>query len=264
MSELLEQPREVASDRAVAIDARGVSKHYRLGEHLSLSNTIATFARNPTKRPQKHMFEALHEVSFDVRTGECFGLVGGNGSGKSTVLHLISGVTVPTAGEITVRGRVMPFLQVGAGFHPELTGRENIRLFGTIMGIDREVVADAIDRVAAFAEIEEFIDTPHKRYSDGMQARLSFAIALVFPAHIYVFDEVLAVVDDEFRERCLSAIRQLVSDGRTVLFVSHNMEQVESVCTRAVWLDKGHVRALGETHEVAEAYQHAHGSHVDA
>jgi len=264
MSEVAAPPQDRAAERALAVEARDVSKHYRLGEHLSLSNTIARIARHPFQRVERHMFEALHEVSFEVRRGECFGLVGGNGSGKSTVLHLLSGVTVPTAGEIVVRGRVMPFLQVGAGFHPELTGRENIRLFGTIMGIDPEIVNDSIDRVAEFAEIEEFIDTPNKRYSDGMQARLSFAIALVFPSHIYVFDEVLAVVDDEFRERCLNAIRQLVADGRTVLFVSHNMEQVEAVCNRAMWLDHGHVRAYGETHEVAEAYQHAHGAPTDA
>jgi ABC-type polysaccharide/polyol phosphate transport system ATPase subunit len=264
MSELLAQPQELAADRALSIEARNVSKRYRLGEHLSLSNTVARIARNPFKRQPHHMFEALHDVSFEVRPGECFGLVGANGSGKSTLLYLISAVTVPTAGEIVVRGCVMPFLQVGAGFHPELTGRENVRLFGTIMGIEPEVVNDSIDRVAAFAEIEEFIDTPNKRYSDGMQARLSFAIALVFPSHIYMFDEVLAVVDDEFRERCLNAIRQLTADGRTVVFVSHNMEQVKSVCSRALWLDKGHVRAYGETHEVAEAYQHAHDHDADA
>jgi lipopolysaccharide transport system ATP-binding protein len=265
MSELLAgtRARERLFDGTKAIEAREVSKQYRLGEHLSLSNTISAIARNPFVRHPKPMFEALHDVSFDVRVGECFGLVGGNGSGKSTMLHLISGVTIPTAGVIDVRGSVMPFLQVGAAFHPELTGRENIRLFGTVMGIDREIVYDAVDRVAAFAEIEEFIDTPEKRYSDGMRARLSFAIALVFPAHIYMFDEVLAVVDDEFRERCLGAIRELVAHGRTVLFVSHSMEQVESVCDRAMWLDRGRVRALGETHQVAEAYQ-SHVHHHDA
>jgi lipopolysaccharide transport system ATP-binding protein len=260
MSELLAHPQEQAADRALAIEVRNVSKRYRLGEHLSLGSTLARIASGPFRPPSHHLFDALHDVSFDVRPGECFGLIGGNGSGKSTLLHLISAVTVPTAGEIVVRGRVMPFLQVGAGFHPELTGRENIRLFGTIMGIEPEIVSDSIDDLAAFAEIAEFLDTPTKRYSDGMQARLSFAIALVFPSHIYMFDEVLAVVDDEFRERCLNAIRQLTADGHTVLFVSHNMEQVKSVCSRALWLDKGHVRAYGETHAVADAYQHEHSA----
>ncbi len=176
-----------------AIEVRSVTKNYRLGELQSLAASLTRRGTRPAP------FQALKDVSFEVRRGECFGILGGNGSGKSTVLQIISGITVPTSGEALVRGSVLPFLQVGAGFHPELTGRENIVLYGTVMGIDREVIMNSIGQVAAFAEIESHIDTPNKRYSDGMQARLSFAIAIIFPAHIYLFDEVLAMVDDEFR-----------------------------------------------------------------
>jgi lipopolysaccharide transport system ATP-binding protein len=178
------------------------------------------------------------------------------------VLQIVSGITVPTSGEVAVRGNVLPFLQVGAGFHPELTGRENIILYGTVMGIDRDVIMGSIDQVAAFAEIESHIDTPNKRYSDGMQARLSFAIAIIFPAHIYLFDEVLAVVDDAFRSRCLTEIAGLVAAGRTVVFVSHDLDQVRQVCTRAAWLQNGRLMALGDAEEVAQGY--ATGQPVEA
>ena len=231
-----------------AIEVRSVSKHYRLGELQGLAASLGLTRHRPPP------FRALDDVSFEVRRGECFGILGGNGSGKSTVLQIISGITVPTSGEALVRGNVLPFLQVGAGFHPELTGRENIILYGTVMGIDRDVIMASIDKVAAFAEIESHIDTPNKRYSDGMQARLSFAIAIIFPAHIYLFDEVLAVVDDAFRSRCVAEIAGLVAAGRTVIFVSHDLDQVRRVCTRAAWLQDGRLMAVGEVDDVARRY----------
>jgi ABC-type polysaccharide/polyol phosphate transport system ATPase subunit len=251
-------------DTDTAIAAYGISKSYRLGEYLSLASTMANTLRRRLGTPRPDPFQALSDVSFEIRRGECFGIVGGNGSGKSTLLQLISGITVPTHGELRVRGKVLPFLQVGAGFHPELTGRENIVLYGTVMGIPRETILASIDRVAAFAEIERHIDTPNKRYSDGMQARLSFAIAILFPAHIYLFDEVLAVVDDEFRARCLAEIDGLTRAGRTVIFVSHDLGQVREVCSRAMWLQNGAVQAVGSTDEVTQLYSRSQADGDDA
>src|SRR5690242_14755226 len=170
---------------------------------------------------ERAMFEALRGVSFETYPGECFGIVGTNGSGKSTVLQVLGGITLPSSGAMTVRGSVLPLLAVGAGFHIELTGRENSFLYGTILGLDRRVIESKLDDIAAFAELERYFDTPLKRYSQGMQSRLCFAIAMLFPANIYCFDEVLAVVDGEFKDRCLKEVRTLVASGSTVFFISH-------------------------------------------
>jgi homopolymeric O-antigen transport system ATP-binding protein len=240
------------------VSARHVSKVYRLGEHLRLANTLGRLVRRATV---SEGFEALHDVCFDVHPGECFGIVGDNGSGKSTVLHVMAGITTPSAGSMLVRGRVLPLLAVGAGFHHELTGRENAVLFGTILGLEREVIGQRIDDIAAFAEIERHFDTPLKRYSQGMQSRLSFAIGMLFPADIYCFDEVLAVVDGEFRERCAAEIGQLATSGQSVFFVSHDLDQVGELCDRVLWLESGRVRELGASAGVLERYarhQHDH------
>jgi lipopolysaccharide transport system ATP-binding protein len=236
------------------IEAEGVSKNYQLGELSSLGMTMRRLTGR-LRTAQRDAFSALHDVSFEVAAGESFGLVGHNGSGKSTLLHMICGITLPTSGALTVRGRLLPLLAIGTSFHPELTGRENVVLFGTVLGIDAETIHARTDDIAAFAEMEMHLDTPLKRYSDGMQARLSFAIAMLFPADIYVFDEVLAVVDGEFRDRCLQEIERLRDSGRTVLFVSHDRNQVERLCTRALWLEHGRVQAIGETGEILTAYE---------
>ena len=157
-----------------------------------------------------------------------------------------------------VRGRVIPLLAVGLGFHPELTGRENVALFASSIGIPRRTVAARMGAVTAFAELERHMDTPVKRFSSGMLSRLSFSIAMQFPADIYVFDEVLAVVDGEFRARCIDAIKGLHREGRTIIFVSHNLDQVDDVCERVMWLERGSVRDLGPAHEVLSAYQSEH------
>jgi ABC-type polysaccharide/polyol phosphate transport system ATPase subunit len=240
------------------ISAMRVSKTYRLGEHLRLATTLARLAR---RGPSVEGFEALQDVSFDVYPGECFGFVGSNGSGKSTVLHVMAGITLPSSGSMLVRGRVLPLLAVGAGFHLELTGRENTVLFGTILGLDRRVIEDKIADIAAFAEVERHFDTPLKRYSSGMQSRLSFAIGMLFPADIYCFDEVLAVVDGEFRDRCLAEIGRLSASGQSVVFVSHDLDQVGQLCDRVAWIDRGRIREAGEPQEVLDRYarhQHEH------
>jgi lipopolysaccharide transport system ATP-binding protein len=238
-----------------AIEAVGLGKQYRLGEQLNFLAGLGRLAMRKNDRPPPRAeFLALENVTFRIDAGECIGVVGTNGSGKSTLLQILAGITLPTSGKMVVHGHVMSLLAVGTGFHPELTGRENILLFGTILGIPRTAILDRVDDVAAFAELESHLDTPAKRYSDGMLARLSFAIAMIFPSDIHVFDEVLAVVDGEFRDRCLEEIRRLVGEGRTVLFVSHSQEQVRALCDRTLWLDRGRLRALAATDGVLDDY----------
>lgn len=241
-----------------SVVADSLSKVYRLGEHVSLRSTLGRFSRNG-QRTNEAEFRALDKVSFQVGQGECYGIIGHNGSGKSTLLQVLAGITVPTEGVMSFRGRVLPLLAVGTGFHPELTGRENIELFGTVLGVSRTEIRAQVDRIAEFAEIERHLDTPNKRYSDGMQARLSFAIAILFPADIYLFDEVLAVVDGEFRERCLAEIEQLHRSGRTVIFVSHDLEQVGVVCDRVMWMRGGAAHMVGDAQTVLPLYEAERG-----
>ena len=205
--------------------------------------------------------EALSKVDFTVRRGEAFGIVGTNGSGKSTLLQILAGTTLPTGGEMEVEGRVVPLLAVGAGFHPELTGRENVMLFASSLGIPSAVIGKRMDAVADFAEVGRHMDTPVKRFSSGMTSRLSFAIAMQFPADIYIFDEVLAVVDGEFQLRCIDEIKRLHGEGRTIIFVSHSLAQVAEVCDRVMWLEGGQVERDGPADQVLEAYEATHHSH---
>ena len=242
--------------RPVAISAEGLSKHYRLGELHSLRKTVNRVLRRPQNGDGG--LEALSHVDFTVYRGESFGLVGTNGSGKSTVLQILAGTTLPTGGTLEVTGRVLPLLAVGTGFHPELTGRENVTLFASSLGIPRAAIATRMDRVTEFAELERHMDTPVKRFSSGMLSRLSFAIAVQFPADVYVFDEVLAVVDGEFQARCLEEIKGLHLEGRTVIFVSHSLDQVREVCERTLWLDQGRVAGMGATSEIIASYEAAH------
>jgi ABC-type polysaccharide/polyol phosphate transport system ATPase subunit len=244
--------------RPVAVSATGLRKRYRLGEHQSLQLTAKRLLRW-RGAPELPTFEALAGVDFTCYRGEAIGIVGTNGSGKSTLLQILAGTTLPSGGEMRVRGRVVPLLAVGLGFHPELTGRENVTLFATSLGVPRGVIADRMDAVTTFAELERHMDTPVKRFSSGMISRLSFAIAMQLPADIYVFDEVLAVVDAEFQARCLEEIKSLHADGRTVIFVSHHREQVADVCERVVWLEDGAVRGAGPATTVLDAYEEVHG-----
>src|SRR3954467_5611700 len=235
----------------LAVRCEGVAKSYGLGEELSLQHTLSTLVR---REHQRDRFWALSEVSFEVHRGEAFGIVGANGSGKSTLTQVVSGIAMQDAGRIEVWGRLIPLLEVGAGFHPELTGRENVALLGTILGLSAGAIRAEIAAITDFAGIHRYMDTPLKRYSSGMQARLSFATAVCFPADIYVFDEVLAVVDDSFREQCATALARLNAEGRTIIFMSHDLELVQSVCSTGMWLDRGSIRMRGSIGEVAAAY----------
>jgi lipopolysaccharide transport system ATP-binding protein len=237
--------------RDLAVRCEGLGKSYGLGEELSLQHTLKSIIRRDYNLDR---FWALTDISFEVGRGEMFGIVGSNGSGKSTLTQLISGIAVQDTGKVEVWGRLVPLLEVGAGFHPELTGRENVVLFGTILGLQPTAIQKEIARIAEFAGVERHLDTPIKRYSSGMQARLSFATAICFPADTYVLDEVLSVVDESFRDQCVDELRRLNRAGRTVIFMSHDLDLVRNVCSTGMWLDKGSIRMKGRIDQVADAY----------
>jgi homopolymeric O-antigen transport system ATP-binding protein len=249
-----------------AIEIRKLSKSYRLGGNATTHlkdelNRLWQKMRGRTEGPPKGEFWALRDVSFDVSRGEVIGIVGRNGAGKSTLLKILSRITQQTAGEVVLRGRVASLLEVGTGFHPDLTGRENIFLNGAILGMTRSEIKSRFDEIVAFAEIETFIDTPVKRYSSGMYVRLAFAVAAHLEPEILIVDEVLAVGDVEFQKKCLGKMRDVASShGRTVLFVSHNPAAITALCQRAAYLDNGRLALLGETGSVLSAYlQSGHG-----
>ena len=243
------------------IEIENISKRYRIGAHkepyLSLRDEVARTARRITaslsrltsrqrtkdQGQSETDFWALQDVSFSVKEGEAVGIIGRNGAGKSTLLKILSQITPPTEGKITMRGRVASLLEVGTGFHPELTGRENIFLNGTILGMTRAEVKRKFDEIVAFSEVEKFLDTPVKRYSSGMYVRLAFAVAAHLEPEILVIDEVLAVGDAEFQKKCLGKMGEVAKGGRTVLFVSHNMAAIQSLCTKCITLESGRVIA---------------------
>lgn len=199
-------------------------------------------------------FLAVKDVSFQVHKGEAWGLIGSNGSGKSTMLKAISGIMKPYQGTITVNGSVAPLIELGAGFDPECTARENIYLNGCVLGYSEKFIRDHFDEIVEFAEIEKFLDSPIKNYSSGMKARLGFSVATMVKPDILIVDEVLAVGDYKFQQKCMARMQQLLKGGTTLLFVSHNTEQVRKLCDHAVWLDHGVARMAGEVNTVCDAY----------
>ena len=211
--------------------------------------------RQVVQGDQIEEFWALKDVSFEVQEGEVLGIIGRNGAGKSTLLKILSRITEPTSGRVTLRGRVASLLEVGTGFHPELTGRENIFLNGAVLGMSRAEIRKKFDEIVAFAEIDKFIDTPVKRYSSGMYVRLAFAVAAHLEPEILIVDEVLAVGDAEFQKKCLGKMNEVSRrDGRTVLFVSHNMEPLLKLCDRGILLNSGQLTEIGPVSEVISAY----------
>ncbi|MBA3753186.1 MAG: ABC transporter ATP-binding protein [Nitrospira sp.] len=246
----------------IAIQVEHLSKRYQLGatvRHDTLRDRLAhTFGALRKKRSvvddAAKAFWALRDVSFDIAQGEVFGIIGHNGAGKSTLLKILSRITEPTSGTADIYGRLSSLLEVGTGFHPELTGRENIYLNAAILGMHRIEIKRKLDEIIDFSGIEEFIDTPVKRYSSGMYVRLAFSVAAHVEPEILIVDEVLAVGDASFQEKCLGKMQQASRGGRTVLIVSHNLPVIEHLCQRALLLSKGHVALLGEAKEVVEAY----------
>ncbi|HUF01674.1 MAG TPA: ABC transporter ATP-binding protein, partial [Gaiellaceae bacterium] len=246
---------------STAIAVEGLSKRYRIGEFHSaygtLRDTISDGARRVLRRDHRAHYEeiwALRDVSFEVDEGEVLGIVGRNGAGKSTLLKILTRITTPTAGTATIRGRVGSLLEVGTGFHPELTGRENIFLNGSVLGMKQGEIQRKFSEIVEFAGVEKFIDTPVKRYSSGMSVRLAFAVAAHLEPEILLVDEVLAVGDAEFQRRCLGRMEDISMTGRTVFFVSHNMQALTQLCNRAIWLDKGEIVLDGLSSEVVARY----------
>ena len=253
----------------VIISAESVTKTYRLGviNHDTLRGEIQSWwarrrglpdptlkignSSSPKNRPT---FNALEDITFDVQPGETVGFIGKNGAGKSTLLKILSRVATPNKGRVRIRGRVSSLLEVGTGFHPELTGRENVYLNGAILGMTKDEIRRKFDEIVAFAEIAEFIDTPVKRYSSGMYIRLAFAVAAHLEPEILIVDEVLAVGDYEFQRKCLGKMKDVRTEGRTVLFVSHNMTAVNNLCARSILLEKGKILADGLSAEVTRTY----------
>jgi lipopolysaccharide transport system ATP-binding protein len=241
----------------VAISIRNIGKTFiiRHGErHTTLAEKLVARLRNPFSRSNQEKFEALKDISFDVNKGDVLGIIGRNGAGKSTLLKILSRITEPTRGRIEVRGRIGSLLEVGTGFHQELTGRENIFLNGAILGMRRREIQNRLDEIIAFAGVEQFLDTPVKRYSSGMYVRLAFAVAAHLNPEILIIDEVLAVGDAEFQQKCLGKMKDVASSGRTVLFVSHNMQAINLLCTRGVFLQEGTVAYVGGAREAIERY----------
>lgn len=238
------------------LTAEKVGKLYQLGStHDTLARTlVAAITRSRRNGSRSQELWALDDVSFEVEDGEVVGIIGRNGAGKSTLLKLLSRLTEPTRGRITVEGQVGSLLEIGTGFHPELTGRENIFLNGTILGMTRGDVVRRFDEIVDFAEIERFLDTPVKRYSSGMYVRLAFAVAAHLQSDILIVDEVLAVGDLAFQRKCLGRMGQVAHEGRTVLFVSHNLAAVKSLCTRAILLQSGKLVADGPVEETVTKY----------
>ena len=248
------------------VTIENLGKRYTLGHQKAkgdgISHAVERAIRSPlawlrSRRREKVRhpdFWALRNVSFQIKQGEVVGIIGRNGAGKSTLLKLLSRITVPTEGRIKIDGRIASLLEVGTGFHQELTGRENIFLNGAILGMPRAEIVRKFDEIVEFSEIEEFLDTPVKRYSSGMYIRLAFAVAAHLEPEILIVDEVLAVGDASFQRKCLGKMGSFAQSGRTVVFVSHNLEAVRTLCQRAVWLKNGHLHQDGKSEEIIEAY----------
>jgi lipopolysaccharide transport system ATP-binding protein len=244
------------------IHGEGLGKEYRRGLQVDagLRHSLEAFLRSPIaslRRKKEETFWALKDVSLEVREGEVLGLIGRNGAGKTTLLKILSRITRPTTGWAEIRGRVGSLLEVGTGFHPELTGRENTFLSGAILGMGKAEITRKFDEIVAFAELEKFIDTPVKHYSSGMYVRLAFAVAAHLEPEILLVDEVLAVGDINFQKKCLGKMGDVARAGRTVVLVSHQLNQIRRLCHRVVWIDDGGLRLDGNTHEVVSAYESA-------
>ena len=245
------------------ISVRDLGKRYRIrsgecGRSQSLREELVTVAnkliRGKVWRSKSEDFWALKDIDFDIHQGEVVGVIGSNGAGKSTLLKILSRITQPTTGEVILKGRVGSLLEVGAGFHPELTGRENIFMNGTVLGMKRADIKKKFDEIVAFSGIEKFINTPVKRYSSGMYVRLAFAVAAHLEPEILIVDEVLAVGDVSFQKKCLGKMEDVANAGRTVLFVSHNLTAIRSLCKRAILLDKGQIQRDDRASKVVQLY----------
>lgn len=238
------------------IEVKNVKMKFKMSDE-PLNSLKEIFTKAVTGKLKFNEFLALDDVSFNVEKGETIGLIGTNGAGKSTTLKVISGILKPTEGKVVVRGNIVPMLELGAGFDLELTGKENIYLNGAILGYTKEYLESKYEEIVDFAEIREFIDMPIRNYSSGMMARLAFSIASVVQPEILIVDEILAVGDVKFQEKSYKRMRELMSGGATVLFVSHDLKKIEQLCDHVVWLEKGKIKMYGNAKEVCSAYSKA-------
>jgi ABC-type polysaccharide/polyol phosphate transport system ATPase subunit len=260
----------------IVISSENLSKKYRLGvvSRRQLVDQIESWAARKMGHPDPHAsvfehatdrlptpydFWALKDISFEIKKGDIVGVMGRNGSGKSTLLKLLSRITAPTEGQASIKGRVASLLEVGTGFNPELTGRENVFLNGSILGLKNQEIKDRYDKIVEFSEIPDFMDTPVKRYSSGMRVRLAFAVAANLEPDIMILDEVLAVGDAKFQEKCLNRISEIKNSGVTILFVSHSAQSVMQLCSQGIFLEDGKVKAVGTSGEVAKVYYQSMG-----
>jgi ABC-type polysaccharide/polyol phosphate transport system ATPase subunit len=247
------------------VECTGVTKRFYLYEHRTTS--LQEFVvRSVLRRPihVRHAQFQLTDFNLQVNAGQSVGLIGANGAGKSTALRLIAGIYPPTSGTIVRRGRVVAVIELGAAFHYELTGAENVRLYAAALGLTRAEIAARYDEIVAFAEINDYLDTPTKYYSSGMRARLAFSVAVCSRADVLLLDEILAVGDERFSQRCLERLTTFQKNGGTVIFVSHDLNAVGRVCSRAVWMARGEVRGDGEVGEVVEAYRNESTATLEA
>jgi lipopolysaccharide transport system ATP-binding protein len=256
----------------IAIKIKDLGKQYRLGQvgTGTLSHDLnrmwyrmrgkedpylkVGFENESSSKKNGDLVWVLKDINFDVKKGEVLGIIGKNGAGKSTLLKILSQITSPTVGEIRIKGRIAALLEVGTGFHPDLTGRENVYLNGTILGMTRAEIKSKFDEIVNFSGIEKYIDTPVKRYSSGMMVRLGFAVAAHLEPEILIVDEVLAVGDAEFQKKCLGKMKDVSGEGRTILFVSHNMAAMQNLCKTCVWLNRGELKEVGETKHIISNY----------
>ena len=260
--------------KSSVIEVHNVSKKYQIyhdlgASHNTLIETLSSQARevmsrlktklgkkpSESSRIQTEELWALKDVSFDLKVGDRLGIIGKNGAGKSTLLKILSRIIEPTTGRMTIRGKISSLLEVGTGFHPELTGRENIFLNGAILGMSKVEIIRKFDEIVEFSEIEKFLDTPVKRYSSGMYARLGFAIAAHLDPDILILDEVLAVGDSSFQKKCLAKMQDLGSSGRTIIFLSHSADSVLNLCNKAIYLESGRIKEQGDVKKCFDAYE---------
>jgi lipopolysaccharide transport system ATP-binding protein len=249
----------------IVIRAENLGKKYKIGEYSNaLREVLGDFVRLPARvirhgaralRSGRETIWALHDVGFEIRQGEVVGLIGSNGAGKSTLLKILARVTRPTTGFVEITGRIGSLLEVGTGFHPDLTGRENVFLSGAVLGMRKSEIKRKFDEIVAFAEVEKFIDTPLKHYSSGMQLRLAFGVAAHLEPEILLVDEVLAVGDVAFQKKCIGKMGDAARSGRTIVVVSHQLGQIRRLCQRVAWMEKGTIKQIGPTHQVTAAYE---------
>ncbi len=244
------------------IEVKNLSKKYKVfpkKKHVLLREELERFIRKPFSffsqgQGEDQYFWALRDINFSVKQGQTVGIIGSNGSGKSTLLKIFSGITPPTKGKIVLRGKVTSLLETGAGFHFELTGRENIYFSGAVLGMSRSQITRKFDEIVAFSGVENFLDTPVKYYSSGMYVRLAFAVTAHLESDIFLIDEVLAVGDEEFQKKCMVKMKKIIKEGRTILFVSHNLAAIEDLCKKCILLEAGQIRFMGKTSQCIDLY----------